>query len=1430
MVAIEATEQEVLASLAGHERQTAIAAVNGPAAVVISGNEGATLAVAAHWAERGRRTKRLRVSHAFHSPRMDGMLANFRAVAEELTYRPPVIPVLSTLTGTWARSNELCSPDYWVDQVRQPVRFHDALRGLRERGVGALLEVGPDGVLSALAQQDSGESEAVVPALRADRDEAESVLRALGQLHTHGVRVDWAAVFAPAEPRVVDLPTYAFQREHYWIPPASAAGDVASAGLAPAGHPLLGAAISLADGGGLVLTGRLSLRDQPWLAGHQALDTVILPGTAFVELALCAGEHVGCDLIEELTLEAPLALPATGAVRLQLVLGAPDESGRRTVRVFSQPEGSSRWRSHTGGVLAVRTGTGDAELTAWPPPGAEPVPFEGGYDQPVAGLAYRYEGAFRGLRSVWRKETPAGSEMFAEVALPVEAAGEAGRYGLHPALLDAALHAVGLGPYLAAVDDGAGSMPFSWTGFSLYAAGAAALRVRIRGADGHVSLTLADGTGAPVAEVESLAWRPVPRDQAQLAGPGAEDSLYGLDWVPAPAPATRGDEVPEYVLLPVESTVDGSIPQQARAVLEHVIAAVQQWLADERFADARLVVLTRHAVAVSADEEIDLAVAPVWGVVRSAQAEHPGRIVLVDTDEPGNPTLATDCGEPQVALRSGVALVPRLHSVAADGLLPVPAGEPAWRVGCAEPGTLDTLALLPCPEVLEPLAPGEIRVSVRASGMNFRDVLIALGMYPGPAVMGAEAAGTVLAIGSEVDSVRPGDAVFGVFEGSLGAVAVTDHRLVAPIPAGWSFERAASVPITFLTAWYGLRELAGLRPGEAVLIHAGAGGVGLAAIQIARHLGAEVYATASSGKWDVLRALGIDDEHLASSRTLEFAERFRGRRIDVVLNALTGEFVDASLGLLGPGGRFIEIGKADIRDAAEVAAAHPGVSYAAFDLVPSAGPALIQRMLRELLALFGGGELTEVPRKAWDIRRAGEAFRHLRAAAQVGKVVLSVPRPLNPDGTVLITGGTGGLGGIVARHLVQRGARRLVLVGRRGGGAELVAELTELGATVTVAAADIADRDDVAAVLAGIPAEHPLTAVIHAAGVLADGVVESLTPARLDTVLRPKVDGAWHLHELTREQDLAAFVCFSSAAGIFGAAGQGAYAAANSFLDALMAKRRTQGLAGTSLAWGLWSLGDSGMASGLSATDWARLGRTGVIGLSAEDGLALWQEAGNSDRSLLVPIGLDLGTVAGLGEGIPALLRDIVRGSSRRTAAGQVPKAESPAAFAERLGALTAAERDHQLGLLVRGQVATVLGHASADAVPAGAAFRDLGFDSLTSVELRNRLNTATGLRLPATLVFDHPTPNALAGHLAAQLTPPSTEDKSGSEPALLAELTALADRVSALDTSELRDLARSRLRAVLSALDAPADVEDIRSASVDELFAFVDREFGDAA
>ncbi|MBO3682581.1 type I polyketide synthase, partial [Streptomyces sp. NEAU-YJ-81] len=1164
MIAVQASEDEVTPLL---NERVSIAALNGPTSVVIAGDEDAAVEIAEGFEAQGRKTKRLTVSHAFHSPLMDPMLEAFRKVAESLTYEAPKIPVVSNLTGGLAPAAEIATADFWVRHVREGVRFLDGMRAMEAQGVTTYLELGPDGVLSALGQECLvGESEhvAFAAALRKDRPEAETLTTALATLHTRGTAPDWEAYYAGTGAERVELPTYRFQREHYWLDAGTAYGDVTSFGLGTADHPLLGTAVSLADAEGFLFTGRLALDTHPWLADHAVMGAVLLPGTAFVELAVRAGEQAGCDLVEELTLEAPLILPERGGVRLQIAVGAQDDTGRRTLALHSRPDEAGDeepWLRHATGVLAESTSAAPSfDLSAWPPAGTERIETDGLYEG-LAEAGFGYGPVFQGLRAAWRGD----GEVYAEVALPEDAEPGAAVFGLHPALLDAVLHTIGLSDLTE--NPGQGGLPFSWTGVRVHSVGADSVRVRLSSAgNGTVSLQLADVTGAPVAEVERLALRTVSPDQLSTDRPGgnAADALFRVDWTPVPTPS-------------------GPVSRDG-------------W------------------VAVG-----------------------PNPLGLETY-----PDLATLTVAEKVPDYIVVSLLPQARPALEDqGHGAAPQARPAFedRGLGAEP-----------------------QVSGRGG----------IGETPSPAEAAHQAATHTLALVQQW----------------LTEDHFADSRLVVLI-SGTDLAHAAARGL--------IRSAQSENPGRILLV-------------------------------DV-------DSHADS-----------------------------------------------------------------LDALPTA---------------VASGE-QEVAVRNGEIR----APRLARATAPA-----DAPAAWNPNGTVLITGAGGTLGALFARHVVtERGARHLLLVSRRGaqtpGAAELTTELAELGAEAHWAACDVADRDALAEVLTAIPDEHPLTAVIHTAGVLDDGVIASLTPDRMAHVLRPKVDAAWNLHELTRDHhpDLSAFVLFSSAAGVFGGAGQGNYAAANAFLDALAQHRTAQGLPATSLAWGLWAE-SGGMAGELDEAELDRLRRGGVAAITADQGRELFDLADTADEALLVPMPLDLAALRAQASAgmLPPLFRGLVRVPPRRAA--QAAAAARSGALAQQLAGASDAEAEAIVLGVVRTQVAVVLGYAGPEAVEPQRAFSEVGFDSLTAVELRNRLTAVSGVRLPATLIFDYPTPAALAAYLRAEAqgsqedaaAPVATATADGDEPIAI---VAMSCRFPGGVTSP-EDL----WRLVMDGADAITDMPTDRGWDIESLY-----------
>ncbi|WP_455681954.1 type I polyketide synthase [Streptomyces sioyaensis] len=1108
MAAVQATEEEVRALLDGAQ-DAAIAAVNGPRATVVSGAYDTVNSVVQELQAQGRKTSFLKVSHAFHSPLMDPMLDEFRTVVAGLTYSEPDIPVVSNVTGRTATPAELTTPDYWVTHAREAVRFADGIRALADDGITTYLEIGPDAVLTAMAPTalPDDTTHHFIPLLRRNRPEPTETLTALARLWTNGHPVDWTTLHTAPPTQPIDLPTYPFQRRRYWLNAVAEQADVAAAGLVPAEHPLLGAAIALPESDAVVLTGRISLQSHPWLADHAVMGATLLPGTACVELALRAGDQVGCGLLEELTLEVPLVLPQHGACDLRVSVGEPDESARRQVSVYARNQDAAAdddWTRHARGLLVDDTaasGSGTAasgsgaDLSVWPPEGATPVDVSVLYPA-LAADGLEYGPVFRGLRAAWRR----GGEIFADVALPEEAHGDAGAFGLHPALLDAALHATELvGDGTRQPGSGA-SLPFAWSGVSLHASGATSLRVRIAAVEGSAdttSLDLADAAGVPVATVRAMAARPVSAEQITTAREGALP-LYQVEWTPIstdgvspaaavpdgwvvlgpeadddrawpgitsyPDVASLGEAVPEVALLlcPVVEFEDGdgygegfgdgggngsrdgndvtAMPQRLREVLGAVLGTLQQWLAQERLASSRLVVVTRDTEGYGS-----LINAAVEGLVRSAQAENPGCFVLARWD--------------------GDAASARYFPAALAG---------------AEP-----------------------QVWVHRDGVRVA-------------------------------------------------------RLGRVVPE----EKAAESP------------------------------------------------------------------------------------------ALTG-FED------------------------------------------------------------------------WD-----------------------------PEDTVLITGGTGGLATLLAEHLItHHHIRNLTLASRQGpnhpNATHLTQHLTQLGAHITLTTCDVSNPTQLTHLINNTPR---LKAIIHTAGTLQDATLTNQTPHHLNTTLTPKADAAWHLHHTTQHLNLTHFILYSSAAATLDPTGQANYAAANAFLDALAHHRHTQNLPAQSLAWGLWTQ-NTGMTTHLTQTDLNRMNNGPLLPLTTTQNLTLFDTALTTHHPTLLPIRLN----PHHNHTHHPLLHTLHPPTPTRPTAHTTTTTnthQDHASLEERLAPLGDDERRHLLEDLICGEVAGVLGHADGSSLDPARSFQDSGFDSLTAVELRNRLKGVTGQRLSATLVFDYPTPQTMAKYLLEELLP----------------------------------------------------------------------------
>jgi acyl transferase domain-containing protein len=835
MAAVELSAAALRERIAPYAERVAIAAINGPQSTLVSGEPSAIERLLTELSEAQVFARAIRVDYASHCAQVEGIREEIERSLQGIALGGLNIPLYSTVTGGKVEPDEL-DAGYWYRNLRQTVRFADAVERLLSDGHRFFIEVSPHPVLS-LALQDNAQTAkanvAIVGTLRRDQGGAERLLLSLGELYVRGLGYDWKPHLPSAKP--VSLPTYPFERQRYWLEAGrGSAGDATSVGMVPAEHPLLGASIAVAEGDSVLFTGRLSLGTHPWLAGHVVFGAVLLPGTGFVELALAAAERVGLDAVEELTIEAPLVVPERGAVQLQLLVGPLEEGQRRSLSVHARAadEGEDGWTRHASGTLSLAGSVTREDLRDWPPAGAVAIELDGLYER-AAAAGLLYGDAFCGLRAVYQR----GEELFAQVELPETASAEAGRFVLHPALLDASLHAL-----LATQAVGEGvALPFIWSGVQLQGRGACALRVRLSGGEAQdsVSVLLADAAGEPIGSVQALRSRPAVASQIRGASM-VRDALFRVDWsvlpgvsaavsspdwawlgeVPEGLPAapasyaelgalrawlSEGHRAPALVVLPcIASLVHASddTVSVAHEAAHQLLGTLQGVLGDERLADSRVLVVTRRAVATHAEEDVlDLARAPLWGLVRSAQSEHPGRLGLLDIDTlpVSEPAWrgALMCEEPQLGLRQDRLCAPRLVRAGTNELL-VPEGDAAWSVQISTRGSLDNLVLRPTPRVADALSSGQVRIAVHVAGLNFRDVLSTLtgiGAEAGPP--GSEGAGVVLEVGPEVSLVAVGDRVMGIFPAAFGPVVVTDQRTVLRIPAGLSFAQAAGIPVVF---------------------------------------------------------------------------------------------------------------------------------------------------------------------------------------------------------------------------------------------------------------------------------------------------------------------------------------------------------------------------------------------------------------------------------------------------------------------------------------------------------------------------------------------------------------------------------------------------------------------------------------------------------
>jgi myxalamid-type polyketide synthase MxaB len=1437
MVSLLTSESQVREAIGEHGSQVTIAAINGPESIVISGESGAIATICNKLEAMGVKTKHLQVSHAFHSPLMEPMLAEFQAVAQQVIYSQPRIPIISNVTGQKVGS-DIATAQYWVNHIRQPVKFAQSMKTLNDQGYELFLEIGPKPILLGMARQCLPEDNGIwLPSLRPGVDEWQQILSSLGQLYVRGAKVDWSGFDRDYIRQKVILPTYPFQRERYWVETGNS-----QAISIPKLHPLINRKFQSPLSKDIFFESEFSTHALPFLADHRIYEKVVVPGASHISLLLASASltfsATGCQL-EDILFPQALAIPEQGARNVQVALTPQKSYYSFQVISFDSSHDSDSWAVHaTGKISPINLEPHQsietiAELQSRCHQKLESKEiYQNLWDRQV-----QLRQSFRWINQVWLGE----GEILCQMKVP-ETILDAAKYQIHPALIDSCFQSVAALNLSLAGDQNETFVPFSIEKFTFYQRPENSLlwcytRGLKEGSSEEkllkAEIQLFDQTGKLVAEVNGFEGRKAnPKTLLMTLDSDLSDWYYEINWEPQPLTETAKshenasgkwlvfaltDEWVEsigqhlqqkgqqYIWVSPEKSeyqqLDAQHYQINPTVAEHFSKLLQDnsdiqgilhlWSLNEtedlqtaqqlgcatvlHLVQALIQAGLTHTIPMwlvtqgtqsilDAAEVVQPQQGSLWGLGRVINLEHPelkcGRI---DLDPKSNfaemlPSLVDEVfsqnNEDQIAIRQGVRYVARLirqqkHKISSEEKLGLESQPVELKL--SEYGLIDNLNW----QVMQRRPPqaNEVEIEVKAAGLNFRDVLNSLGLLKDYYVQvlgvtdvaqlnfGLECVGCIASVGENISEWQVGDEVMAIVHNGFSSFVTTPAELVMAKPKNLSFTEAATLPLTFATAYYGLQHLAKIQPGERVLIHAAAGGVGQAAVQIALQAGAEVFATASPPKWEFLKSMGV--KHIMNSRTLEFADEMmsltQGKGVDIVLNSLNGDFIDKSFAVLAPQGRFVEIGKIGIWDKQKVMEKRPDVEYLPFDIgvTIQEQPSLIAGFSEALNQQCEQGKLKALPYKVFPSTEVKAAFRYMQQGKHIGKVVLSLPetgedqKSIKPDASYLITGGLGALGLEVAQWMVSKGAKQIVLTGRRSANEtaqKIIEELETAGASVKVLLGDVSTEKDVAQIFQQIQTSlFPLKGVIHAAGVLDDGLVQNLSWQQFTKVMKPKVQGTWHLHQVTKDLPLDFFVCFSSMASMLGNSGQGNYAAANAFMDAIAYYRRGMGLPGLSINWGAWAAG--GMAARLASEHQNRMETVGIVPIQPEQGMQVLELllSGSQTQVGVFPVNWS------------KFLRELPTGQKMpylEAFISSVTETENTQQLLEELKSAPPEEGEKILLNYLINKTSSLLGMTPAK-IEIKQSLTSMGVDSLMAVELRNLLLRELEFDLPLEKIID---------------------------------------------------------------------------------------------
>ncbi len=1502
MAAVDISAYTAKEIITQHQFKVAIAAINSPKSVTLSGELKALDACLQELASRGFNSHRLKVDRAFHTPAMHSCAAALEEALSDITPVGGNTAIYSTVTGATILGHQL-DAKYWRRNVSDQVQFAKACLTSIDAGFSSFVELSPHPVLSrALTQclEASRKNGAVLASMRRGQDERTSLLNSLASLFSLGKSIEWKSLYR-AGGASVSLPSYPWQRERHWFTPSRE--SIARTKNPPSTGTAWPGRISHSPfHAGIIASCEIS-SSEPFIDEHRLQGGAVVPAAAIIDLALTTAARermyqrglatpvrlpIEIFLLEGVAIDQPISIPDNESRSLQLGI-EPGTVGSRSFRLFSAPSRPSEtpdvWTLHSEGLIRDISSFDHLSHTVSEPMTLETAQaacyealnVESHYEE-MRKRGIEFGPLFRGIEALWRGERSGLARITTHIRPALD------DHAVQPETLDACLQATAaVFPSEPAEDNRpAAYIPRAidrlWISGRFEGVRWSFARLRDQTSDQIivVDLWMFDDSGELVGAVAGL--RLQRTKIGQLGKPSqtlGKDWLHEIRWEERPLAATERTKTSDirgrYLVFCdlgnrsrtfVESAerlgaecvvvwpgngfrqtgersfeVAPEDPEAFRTLLNALRRSDQWpihdvihfWASDQQSAELsnndsltvdqllscgsvlhlvqalaaehdrnapRLWLITRSATAIEAEElVIEPTQAPVWGLGQSIGLEHPEfRCTNVDLDTP-QAGIQTDVdqlldelvsstmgNDNRVAFRNGRRFVARLCRLDEwPGPARVDKSNRSVALQMADSGLLEELQW----RSLERRMPskGEVEIQVTCAGLNFRDVLTALKVVPNREErLGGECSGRVVSIGKGVTRFQIGDEVIAFALGGFASFVTVSTDLIIHRPETVALEQAAGLPVAFLTVLYAFDEVASLRKGENVLIHAAAGGVGLAAVQLAKLAGAEVFATAGSPeKRALLKSWGV--RHVFDSRTVDFADSIRSlvgdRGIDVVLNSLTGEFAKRSLKLVRPGGCFIELGKRELLTPVEIAEQYPGISYAAFDLadVSKQNPELIRSLFSKFKTMIETGQVGALPTEFFTSDQIDLAFRHMAQGRHTGKIVIRLAveertdalpfSSQQTDGTWVITGGLGGLGLELAKWLIAHGVKRLALINRHPPDARALGHLELFrkdDCLVETFHADVCEEEQLREVLDQVRSRlGPLRGVIHAAGVLDDGTIVQLDWSRYRAVMKPKIDGAWNLHKATLHDQLAAFILLSSAASVLGSSGQSHYASGNAFLDALAHYRHQKGLPATTVNWGVWA--GAGMASALSSKQSDRLVALGFRPIAIPEGIAALERVLTLGMTQVVAVKADW----------DSYIRRLPHGSSaalfghffeNRSSSDLRRKGPN---FLEELNTLPRARRLDRLRDFVKVEVARALGFASGKPIDRHRPLHELGLDSLMSVELRNTLASALDCSLSPTVLFDFPTIDLLCGHLAKavlNLGPSSQPSTHGEGPA----------------------------------------------------------------